>query len=189
MGRITVNEGVHVPSEGVPLIKDVTSRSPMTRIHSHERLFLFPFSFFLLPSSYFLLPVNICLSPSSLALFSHHMLMKYSERRNHVVSTAFKPENHEVREQTSPMEQAEASCTKMGMMWGSACQTKRADVVSPQAHSCHLGTDPKRARKKPRLASHMAGPRVHSEWLLSNVHVSNILRTTKARREEPPHQP
>ena len=82
-----------------------------------------------------------------------------------------------MRERTSPMEQTEATCTKLEMVWGGACQTERADVVSPQAHSSHLETNPERAREKPRRASHVAGPRVHSEWLLTNVHISNILST------------
>ena len=60
------------------------------------------------------------------------------------------------------------------MVQGGACQTQRADVVSPQAHSRHLETDPERAREKQRRTSHVTGPQVHSESLVPNVFVSNI---------------
>ena len=33
---------------------------------------------------------------------------------------------------------------------GGACQTKRANVASPQAHSGQLETDPESAREEPR---------------------------------------
>ena len=43
---------------------------------------------------------------------------------------------------------AEQTCRKLGMVQGDPCQTKRAHVASPQAHSGHLETDPERAREK-----------------------------------------
>ena len=63
------------------------------------------------------------------------------------------------------------------MIQGGACQTKRADVVAPQAYSSHWETNPEGAREEPFRATDATGPGVHSEWLLKNVYVSNILST------------
>ena len=40
-------------------------------------------------------------------------------------------------------------CEKLGMIQGGACQTKRANVVSPQAYTSHLETNPEGAREEP----------------------------------------
>ena len=67
---------------------------------------------------------------------------------------------------------------KLETIQGGACQTKRVGVVSPQADSSHLETNPEDAREEPCRASHMTGSGVHSGWLLETVCVSNILSTS-----------
>ena len=67
---------------------------------------------------------------------------------------------------------------KLVRIQGGVCQTKRVEVVSPQADSSHWETEPEGAREEPCRASHMTGSGVHSEWLLENVCVSNILSSS-----------
>ena len=84
--------------------------------------------------------------------------------------TRVKSDTRSVKVPDTLLEQAEATLTKLRMKWSGARPEGRIAVVSPQADSCQLETNPER-REEPRRGSNVAGSGVHG-GLAQNVRVS-----------------